>query len=334
VTDGSGRPGNFGWARRPGLLVPPGDAPLSPRKVSASDRYVVFNRTHTVVFEVRDDGLLGHMCVSVAFRRDGKRSTKTVRTLLPLGAYRLPADSEGEPLRYRRAGTTLDFVPREGGIRILRAEIPRFGSSGSLRGELVLGPPEAGSGTESLFCNQGWPGNPAAFRFLRCSPWYSVEGVVQLGHTELVFAKGGSWGVFDWRRGVRPRFDLGRWACAAGSSGSRQIGLCVGHGGGDSSAGTENAFFVDARLHKLERVTFSIPSGGSPSPWQISGDDGRLRMTFAPRQERRERQSFLYHSLSRRQFFGTFSGSVVLDDGTSLDFDQLSGFAERSKLRF
>ena len=335
VVDDAGRPRNFGWSRQPGFFYDPAMVWAPRRRISESDRYIVFNPTHTIVFEVCDDGYLGSMGVTVASRRDKKRSTEVLQTMLPLGSYGMPPGSQSGSVRYRRHGASLDFVPMEGGARIIRADIPRFGNNRSVRGELVLSEPiPAGFPAESLVCNLPWRGDGNAFRYSRCSPWYTVEGVVQLGTTEIVFTKGNSWGIFDWSRGVRPRADTRHWATACGMAAGRLIGFSVGHGSEDSPEGTENAFFVDGRLHKLDRVAFYIPPANLLSPWRFTSSDGRIVMTFAPQQERTDRRRILFHSFARRQFFGSFSGRAVLDDGAVIDFSNVTGLAERVRTSF
>jgi hypothetical protein len=66
VVDCAGRPANFGWSRRPSFTYDPAALWTPRRDVSEADRYAVFNPTNTVIFEVRDDGLTGSMCVTVA----------------------------------------------------------------------------------------------------------------------------------------------------------------------------------------------------------------------------------------------------------------------------
>ena len=339
VVDDTGRPRNFGWSRRPGFFYDPAMIWAPRRKISEADRYVVFNPTHTIVFEVRDDGYLGSLGVTVASRREKKRSTEILQSILPLGSYGMPPGSQSGAVRYRRNGASMDFVPMEAGSRIIRADIPRFGNNRSVRGELVLSEPiSAGSPVESLVCNLPWRNEANVFRYSRCSPWYTAEGVVQFGTTEIVFTKGNSWGIFDWSRGVRPRADTRYWAAACGmaSQGAgegRLVGLSVGHGSEDTSNGTENAFFVDGRLHKLDQITFHIPPDWL-SPWHFTSNDGRLDMTFNPQQERMDRRRIFFHSFARRQFCGSFSGNAVLDDGSEISFSNIAGFAERTKTRF
>jgi hypothetical protein len=183
-------------------------------------------------------------------------------------------------------------------------------------------------------CNLPWKNDKNAFRYSRCSPWYTAEGVIQFGNAEIIFSKGNSWEMLDWNRGIRPRADSRYWTVACGLAGSRLVGFTLSHGLIDSSAATENAFFVDGRIHKLDQVSFRIPPSGWLSPWHFTSADQRLDMVFTPLQGRIDRHQWLFYSMSRRQVYGSFSGKVILDDGAELEFQNITGFAERCKTRF
>ena len=331
VLDDTGSPQNFGWSRQPDFFYDPALVWAPRRQLSESDRYIVFNPTHMVIFEIRDDGYLGSMGATVVSIKDKKRSTQIFHSILPFGSYEMPSGSRNGAIHYRRKKMILDFVPMESGARIIKADIPRFGRHRSLRGELVLTEPAA---AESLVCNLPWRDDKNAFRYSRRSPWYTVEGVIQLGTTEIIFTSGNAWGIFDWNRNIRPRADVHYWAASCGLSDGRLIGFSTGHGLIDSSAGTENAFFLDGRIHKLDQVTFHIPPSNWLSPWRFTSNDNRLEMDFHPFQERTDRRRMLLYSASRRQVYGNFTGKVVLDDGAVMDFHNLTGFAERNKTRF
>ena len=331
VLDERGAPQNFGWSRQPHFFYDPALVWAPRRKLSESDRYIVFNPTHIVIFEIRDDGYLGYLEITVVSILEKKRSTQIFQTLFPLGSYEMPSGSLTGSLRYRRKKLMLDFAPMESKARIIRADIPKSGHNRSLRGELVLTEPVL---AESLVCNLPWRNNGNAFRYSRRSPVFSVEGVIQLGTMEIVFSSGNAWGIFDWNRSIRPRADISYWAASCGCTDGRLIGFSVGHGSIDSSAGTENAFFVDGRLHKLDQVTFHIPPSNWLSPWHFTSNDNRLEMVFTPQQEHIDRQQMLFYSMSRRQVYGDFSGKAVLDDGAVMEFQNIVGFAERAKTRF
>ena len=329
--DDMGRPQNFGWSRQPHFFYD-SDLVWAPRrKFSEADRYIIFNPTHTFIFELRDDGYLGFMGISVLSVREKKRSTQHFKTLLPLGSFDMPAGSQTGAIRYRTKNAALNFVPMESGARIIRVDIPKFDHNRSLRGELVLTEPPM---AESLVTNLPWRNEKNAFRYTRCSPWFHVEGVIQHGTTDIVFSSGNSWGIFEWNRGVRPHADTRYWASACGMSNNRLVGFSIGHGSVDSSAASENGFFVDGRLHKLDQVTFHIPPSNWLSPWRFTSNDNRLEMVFNPQQERTDRSRALFHSVTRRQVFGSFTGRAILDDGAELGFQGITGFAERLRTSF
>ena len=324
-----GRPQNFGWARFPLFSYERNLLMVPRRRISESDRYVLVSPSHTVVFEVLDDGYQGYMWVTVASLKDKKRSTHALRSAFPLGAFNLPENSDSGSIKFKQKKDYLNFSAMDKGIRIIKVDIPKFSRNRSLRGEVVLIPPPQ---AQSLVTNIPWRASPDAFCYSRRSPWYSVEGVIQLGTTELVFTKGSGWGIFDWNRGVRPRKDLRFWAAGSALVSGRQAAFSVGHSSADSSQGTENAFFLDGVMHKLDQVTFHLPST-KLAPWRFTSNDNRLEMTFTPQQERDENYQMFLYSLKRRQLFGSFSGKVTLDCGDEFEFRNIAGFAERRKSR-
>jgi hypothetical protein len=331
VLDDTGRPQNFGWSRQPGFFYDPALVWAPRRRLSEADRYIVLNPTYTVIFEIRDDGYVGRMAITVVSIKDKRRSTQIFQTLLPFGSYEMPTGSQSGAIHYRKNKNLLDFVPMEGGARIIKVDIPRFGHGRSLRGELVLNEPAF---AESLVCNLPWRHDKNAFRYSRFSPWYTTEGVIQFGSTEIIFTRGNAWGILDWNRAVRPRVDIQYRAMACGQNGGHTLSLCVGHGLVNSSVCTENAFFMDGRLHKLEQVTFHIPAADWLSPWRFTSNDNRLEMIFHPQQERSDHRQILFHSFKRRQMFGSFTGKATLDDGSEVKFHNITGFAERVKMRY
>lgn len=331
VLDDMGLPQNFGWSKIPGFFYDPLLVYAPRSSVTESDRYIIHSPTHLIVFEIRDDGWLGYVSISIISMRDKKRSTQIFRTLLPLGSFELPTNSTTGSVKWRRKKMLLEFICMENGVKIIKVDIPKFGHNRSLRGEVVLSEVE---GSQSLITNQPWRNEKYAFRYTRCSPWYTVEGVMQFGSSEIIFTRGNAWGILDWNRGARPREDIRYWAAACGAMEGRQLSFCAGYSQADSSQGTENAFFVDGALHKLDQITFHIPLTDWLSPWRFTSNDNRLEMTFFPHQERIDRRRVLFYYSTRRQVCGYFSGKIHLDDGSELEFHNLTGFAERSKMRF
>ena len=349
VMDVFGRPVNFGWARTPLFdYNPPQISGASRFKKNEADRYIVFSATHLVVFEVMDGGFLGHIGVSVFSVKDHSRSSHSIDSFFPLGRFDLPLNSEKGTIKIREKKVALDFVvmpnnvvsasgasasgASASGVRIIKMDYPRFGHRRYLRGELVLTP--AFPGAESIAAVSRWRREKYAFRYFRCSPWFIAEGVIQFGSTEIYFTQDNAWAIYDWKREVRPKQDLRYWAAACGMADGKLAGFNIGYGGADTSTGTENAFFLNGVIHKLDQVTFHIPPADWLDEWKFTSSDKRLEMTFTPFQQRTENRNFLYHSVKCRQVCGTFSGRVILDDGSEMAFWDITGFAERRKTRF
>jgi len=338
LLDEKGQPHNFGWARYPLFFYDPSALYSLRQRLTESDRYIIHTPTNMFIFEIKSDGWLGHMSISVISLRDKKRSTQIFKNIMPFSSYQMPINSESGSARWRggkglrnRNKTRLDFICMDKGVRIIKADIPLFGHNRSLRGAIILTPQEE---QQSLVANQPWRTAKKAFRYTRCSPWYFAEGMMQFGSTEIIFNRGNAWGIFDWMRCVRPKADIRYCAIASGMIEGKLLGLCIGYSWADFSLGTENGFFVDGVLHKLEQVTFHIPLSNILAPWRFTSNDNRLEMTFQPHQERIDKRRLFIHNSTRRQICGFFSGKAQLDDGSILEFHNLTGFAERSRTQF
>jgi hypothetical protein len=333
VMDIFGRPVNFGWARTALFdYNPPLIGGAVRARISGTDRYIIFSATHLVVFEVTDGGYLGHVGVSVFSVKDHSRSSYSIDNLFSFGRFGLPQNSDKGFVKIQDKKYFLDFVVMPGGARIIKMDYPRFAHRRHLRGEVVLTP--AFSHAQSIAAVSRWRRDKYAFRYLRCSPWFIAEGVIQFGSTEIYFTQDNAWAIYDWKREVRPKRDVRYWAAACGMAGDKLVGFNIGYGDADTSAGTENSFFLDGVINKLDQVTFHIPPADWLDEWKFTSNDKRLEMAFTPFQQKIESRNMLFHSVKCHQVCGTFSGRVILDDGSTLSFLDITGFAERQKTRF
>jgi hypothetical protein len=331
VLDWAGNPSNFGWARSPYFQYDP-SLILSPqRTITGIDRFSIFSPTNIVSFEIQDSGYSGRIHAAVISLKDKTHLSYSSFILFPLGIFELPSSSENGSIKIRQKKLLLDFLIMNERSRILRVDIPQFSHHRILRGEVVL---TALPGAESLAVHTPWHREKQAFRYTLCSPCFVTEGVVQCGTTEIVFTKGNAWGIFDWMRGVRPHRDLRFWATASGMNDGRHIGLNIGYSTADSQFGTENAFFLDGRIHKLDQVTFHFSPDDAFKPWRFTSNDNRLEMIFSPIDEITEHNRVLFYVQRQRTIFGSFSGTIILDDGARRSFEGISGIVEDRMTRF
>jgi hypothetical protein len=135
--------------------------------------------------------------------------------------------------------------------------------------------------------------------------------------------------VLDHGRGKWPYAMTWNWA--AGAAPGRAIQL--GGKWTDGTGVTENALFVDGRLHKIGGdLRWEYDRSDWLRPWHISGE--RVDVEFRPFHEKVGRTSLLIVANETHQCFGHFSGWAEADDGMRMHLDGLVGWAEESRNRW
>jgi hypothetical protein len=330
ILDENGRPDNFGWARRPLYVFEKERLRAPQRYVTELDRYCFFSQTHFFLFEIEDAGFLGSIRITCAALREKKTAKAVYTSSFAMGSFDLPSGSETGSIRLHQKKAMIEFWTRRSDVRIIKIDIPLLTHSTNLRGEVVFMGPE---GAQSLFTHSGWRHEKKAFRYSRATPWYFVEGVMQMKNQEIIFTRGHAFGIFDWERTSRPRTDVHYRARGCGIFKKKQISFVLGYSTSDTGAATENAFFIDGKLYKLDQVTFQISPKDWLLPWQFTSADGKIEMSFRPILNETVHNRIFLHSIRLRQFFGYFSGKVLLEDGQFFTFRNITGMAERRKTK-
>jgi hypothetical protein len=328
IFDDIGQLCNFGWARGPFFHYDQNLLWTPRRLISESERYIIFSPTYLFVFELCDSGVFGHFSICAVSLLDKIISSKFEKLLFPMGSLELPNQSESSVIKRTIRNNLIEFICSENSGRIIKVDVPQLRRNNRLRGEVVLMTQED---AQSISIHTPWRRQVERFQLIRCSPCYTVEGVMQFENTPILFNKGRSWGIYEWSRIARPKKDIHYWAAACGIHHGQQVGFSVGYSSADSASGTENAFFVNGILHKLDNVTFKISPLDWFETWYFTSNDNRLKMIFVPVQSYSYQNNFLFHSLRTRQFFGFFSGRVTLDDGSTMNFKNIAGMTERRK---
>jgi hypothetical protein len=185
-----------------------------------------------------------------------------------------------------------------------------------------------------------WAEDPTAFYYNRKIVGMRARGGFRRGELVHEFDGSEALGLLDWGRGVWTYDNTWFWSAAMGHQAGKVLGFNLGYGFGDTSAASENMLFVDGVAHKLGRLDFGIPQDDDGTyrylePWHFTDDEGRVDLTFTPLVDRSDLIDVAHLVVSdQHQVFGTFSGTVVLDDGTLLAIDALDGFAERVHNRY
>jgi hypothetical protein len=169
-------------------------------------------------------------------------------------------------------------------------------------------------------------------RKINCLP---AEGSVQYGDIHESLSPETCLGSLDWGRGVWEYKSFWNWASASGFLPDGQtIGLNLGCGFGDLSAATENSLVLNGKVHKLAQVNFGYKPGDFMVPWKFTDSENRLNLDFVPFKERLAITNLGIIFSEVHQMFGRYSGTVVTDDGSTINLNNLIGFAEEHQARW
>jgi len=138
----------------------------------------------------------------------------------------------------------------------------------------------------------------------------------------------GVYGHHDWSAGYMRRQTFWNWGCLSGRlPNGRVVGLNVSCGVNETSF-TENCFWLDGRLHKLDTVNFVYDRSDLARPWRIASFDGRLRLEFRPEGAHAEKVNALVLASNFNQLFGRYHGWLATTAGERISVDGMLGYVE------
>jgi hypothetical protein len=226
----------------------------------------------------------------------------------------------------------------DGALRLIGLDFDETGGSGArISGHLTLQPaaPPADQSVALVTPFDEVPGQDGYFFYENKVVAMGASGGLTVGTTDYrvpdaTASMPTAFAAMDWVRGVMPAQMKWTWATAMGEVGGRRVGINLGSVFGDERGGTPNAVIVDGFLHKLDRVDFAYDLAHPEQPWHLTSPDGRVALTLTASQAYVERQDLDLGFYKTRLWkpYGRWSGTVMLDDGSTLDVDGLLGAAE------
>jgi hypothetical protein len=251
--------------------------------------------------------------------------------VVPASEVSLPDHPGSEPLRLRHADLDIELVDDPGGTRLLARWNEVDGRAGSL--DVFVALPD---GHESV--NVVIPWDDETFNFTSKHQARAATGTMRVGDDrwQIGEAAGDAWGVLDVGRGRWPSTIRWNWGGGAGRAGDHVVGLQFGAKWTDGTGFTENGFLVDGRLTKIGReLDWEYDWDEPMDPWRITDPGHQLDVVLTPRHDKHTRvgddDGF---GSETHQVFGTFAGTVRTDDGRTIEFDDLQGFAEEARQRW
>jgi hypothetical protein len=301
---------------------------LQPLRLKRWDYYGLSTKTHYFSFTVSDIGYLGMV---FAYVIDFENKTMHEETLaIPFASgVEIARNSTEGVTQYQNKNVKLRFSTAND-QRKLSIAWKNFYQNKDLNAELELHQP---SGHESM--NLVIPIETQRFYFNRKINCLPTQGWVEyLGHRyemtpETALAN------LDWGRGVWAYDSFWVWASASGfTSDQHTIGLNMGYGFGDTSAASENAFILNGKIQKIGKLTFRYDPENFMHPWTMVSEDQRLNLTFTPFFDRHAKTDVKILISEVHQMFGKYSGTLVTDEGQTLEIKDLIGFAEEHHARW
>jgi hypothetical protein len=326
LLDASGTLAEPGYAKRLLPVYRRADIRAGRSRIKEWDYYLVTNGRFAVALTVADNGYMGMDSISFLNFDEGWEKTVSPICAFPMGRRKLPETSAAGDISVRGKKHALSFV-HEDGQRILSFMMDDFCGGRPVHGRIALSDEPA----ESMVIATPFD-KPGHFYYNQKINVLRAEGYVTVCGKTYEFRPDTAFAVLDWGRGVWTYHNTWYWGSASGALNGVPFGWNIGYGFGDTSAATENMLFYGGRAHKLGRVTFNIPQKDGAfaymSPWTFTSDDGRFEMAFTPVLDRASRTDLFIIMSDQHQVFGRFTGTAVLDDGTTLAVTDFFGFAE------
>lgn len=135
--------------------------------------------------------------------------------------------------------------------------------------------------------------------------------------------------LYDWSCGYMKR--LTNWNWAAFSAVDPNLKLTLGGNFAsfiNETYITENAYWVDHQMYKLNKVIFSFDKNDPNQIWKINSDDNKILIKFQPIKTRIQKLNFGILKIYFRQYLGTFSGTLFTDNKKEIHFENAWGVTE------
>ena len=100
----------------------------------------------------------------------------------------------------------------------------------------------------------------------------------------------------------------------------------------EGSGHTENGLIVNGRVSKIGRELEWTYDWDAPlEPWHVVDPGGQLDAVLTPRYDKVTDLQGAKRSSQVHQVFGTWTGSCTTDDGETIAFEAIQGFAEEAR---
>lgn len=239
------------------------------------------------------------------------------------GKLKMPTDSMVGDINYVDKKITFS-VKLVGNSREIYCKVPKFHKGESFEFKASVNY----TNDDSMVIMTPYQDDPKAFYYNQKINNLVANGFFKVGGT--TYELNNEQGVLDWGRGVWTRDNTWYWSTLSMLlPDGTPFGFNLGYGFGDTTAASENMAFYKGKAYKLNDVDFGLPANNFTDPWHFTSKDGAIKMTFTPLYDNFNYINLLFLKQDSHQVFGTFSGSIKIDEKTTITFENGLGFAEK-----
>ena len=294
-------------------------------RIKEWDYYFINDDEYGVALTIDDNSYMGMASVSVLDFKNKQEWTKSYIIWFTYGKVGLPSSSVDGDTKLIGKNYSMVFENKNG-KRHLVCSLKNLAKGKDFECDIYL----ESTNDNSMVIATPFD-KPKHFYYNQKINLLKAKGSFKFG--DLVHEMGEkSLGVLDWGRGVWTYKNTWYWSSLNGVYDGHNIGFNLGYGFGDTSKASENMFFFNKDVYKLEDVVFNIPKDEKGKlcfikSWTFTSEKGDINLTFNPIIDRYANTNALIIQSKQHQVFGYFSGSITVED-KEIKFENLLGFAE------
>ena len=131
----------------------------------------------------------------------------------------------------------------------------------------------------------------------------------------------------DWSCGYMRRETAWNWgSLSCRLADGRRLGFNLAAGVVETGF-TENALWVDGKMHKVDMVDFQFDRYHHDHAWALRSNDGIINLHFEPAGQRKEKTNAIIAATNFTQHFGRYFGEININ-GETIHLDGVWGFTE------
>lgn len=299
------------------------DVKAKKHRIKEWDYYFFGNAKIGVALTIADNSYMS--LVGATFFDFENKVRKDFRSIkfFSNGKLKMPTASLVGDINYHDRKITFNVKLTEKG-REIYCKVPKFHKKESFELTALV----TYTNKDSMVIVTPFPGDDKAFYYNQKINNLVANGSFSVGDEKFELVN--EQGVLDWGRGVWTRDNTWYWSSMSIIlKDGTPFGFNLGYGFGDTSAATENMAFYKGKAYKLNDVDFGIPEDSFIKLWHFTSKDGAIDLIFTPLYDNFNYTNLLLLKQDSHQVFGTFSGTIKLDNETTVTFKDGFGFAEK-----